>query len=442
MVEPREPVCTITFIDNYCAVYRDLFSDVRSFEAFKYLHLGMISEIARKTLPAIARAVGLASDQVLHHCLTESPWSVKALREQRLALILKELKGQPITLVIDETGDRKKGSTTDYVARQYIGNLGKIENGIVSVNAYGIVGALTFPLLFKVFKPKHRLKPEDVYQTKLQLAQRIIAELVELGFKIELVLGDSLYGESSAFVSFLDQMQLPWIMAIRSNHGVWMPNEVEVTTSEWQRFERVFSNKTMEERYIQEIIFGRRFECRYWTLTNDPLTLPDNSTWHVMSHLQDPQEHFDQIGNLYGLRTWIEYGFKQCKDQLGWADYRVTHYAQIERWWEMVSSAYLMVSLQFWGLENDPPAVLDEDQLDLLTRFRQHQYWTEPQGWKRRLNNVQLLIQPFIYFCSIKPWLAVFDIPNLQHGFMSLIDHINQFPGWLPHPAPQLFSSA
>jgi len=70
------------------------------------------------------------------------------------------------------------------------------------------------------------------------------------------------------------------------------------------------------------------------------VALPDNSTWQVMSHLKDKQDHFDQIGNLYGLRTWIEYGFKQCKDQLGWADYRVTQYVQIERWWEIVSSAY------------------------------------------------------------------------------------------------------
>lgn len=101
-----------------------------------------------------------------------------------------------------------------------------------------------------------------------------------------------------------------------------------------------------------------------------------------------------------------------------------------------------MVSLQFWGLGDGRPAVLDEDQLDLLTRFRQHRYWNEAQGWKRRLNNVQLLIQPFIYFCSIKPWLRVFDIPDLQHGFMSLIERINQFPGWLPSATFQLLSSA
>ncbi len=441
MVKPRKAVNTVKFIDNYCAVYRNLFVDVRSFEAFKYLHLGMISEIPRKSLPAIARAVGLPNDQVLHHCLTESPWSVAALQERRLELILQQLKGKAITLVIDETGDRKKGTTTDYVARQYIGNLGKIESGVVSVNAYGILEQLTFPLLFKVFKPKHRLKPGDVYQTKLQLAQSIVEELVALGFKIELVLADSLYGESHPFVGFLDRLQLPWIVAIRSNHGVWMPEEAEITYSNWHCFERVFSDGTTEQRYIQETIFGRRLQWRYWLLTNDPATLPKNSTWSVMSHLDERRDHFDQIGNLYGLRTWIEYGFKQCKDKLGWAGYRVTQYAQIERWWEIISSAYLMVSLQFWGLGEEPPAVLKEDQLDLLTRFRQHQYWHEPQGWKRRLNNVQLLIQPFICFCSIKPWLVLFEIPSLQRGFVRLVEHINQFPGWLPH-TPQLFSSA
>jgi SRSO17 transposase len=44
-----------------------------------------------------------------------------------------------IVLVIDDTSDRKKGQHTDYVKRQYIGNLGKIENGIVAVTAYAVV---------------------------------------------------------------------------------------------------------------------------------------------------------------------------------------------------------------------------------------------------------------------------------------------------------------
>jgi SRSO17 transposase len=49
------------------------------------------------------------------------------------------LRCRKIQLIIDETGDRKKGKKTDYVSRQYIGNLGKVENGIVAVMAYELI---------------------------------------------------------------------------------------------------------------------------------------------------------------------------------------------------------------------------------------------------------------------------------------------------------------
>jgi SRSO17 transposase len=134
------------------------------------------------------------------------------------------LKGQKITLVIDETGDTKKGKRTDYVSRQYLGSVGKIEQGIVSVNAYGIYEHITFPLMFKVFKPKGTLRATDTYQTKIELASQIIEEIMGWGFAIDLVLADSLYGESSLFIRTLDKYQLPWVLSIRSNHGVLMPS--------------------------------------------------------------------------------------------------------------------------------------------------------------------------------------------------------------------------
>jgi hypothetical protein len=45
MVEPRPAVATVGFVDDYCNYYQALFSDVRNFEAFKFLHIGMISEL-------------------------------------------------------------------------------------------------------------------------------------------------------------------------------------------------------------------------------------------------------------------------------------------------------------------------------------------------------------------------------------------------------------
>ena len=96
---------TIRFVDEYCQLFEGLFPEVRSYEAFKLLHLGMISEIKRKSLPAIAKAVGLDNHQNLHHFLTESPWTVQQLRQKRLGLILKVLDGRAMILLIDETGD-------------------------------------------------------------------------------------------------------------------------------------------------------------------------------------------------------------------------------------------------------------------------------------------------------------------------------------------------
>lgn len=229
MVERREPTETVKFVDDYCKWYRKLFPEVRSFEAFKYLHVGMISEIKRKTLPAIAKAVGLNNEQGLLHFLTESPWQVKELRDARLKLILQALAGREIELIIDETGDKKKGGTTDYVKRQYIGNLGKIENGIVAVTAYGLLSGITFTLTFRVYKPRERLSPEDTYLSKPQIAALMIRELQAMGFQFKLVLADSLYGESdNNFLSVLYELKLNFAVAIRSNHSVWLPQGQKV----------------------------------------------------------------------------------------------------------------------------------------------------------------------------------------------------------------------
>lgn len=307
MVEPRVPAPTIKFVDDYCQWYQRLFPEVRSFEAFKYLHVGMISDIKRKSLPAIARVTGLDNEQGLLHFLTESPWSVKSLRAARLKLILQALAGREIILIIDETGDRKKGDTTNYVKRQYIGNLEKVEQGIVAVTAYGLFEGMTFPLLFEVYKPKERLLEKDRYLTKPEIAATMIRELQAMGFQFKLVLADSLYGESdSNFLSVLSELKLNFVVAIRSNHGVWLPQGQKVRHNRWRTYDRIFSDGTKEKRYIQEIIFGQRRQIQYWQVTTDPATLPKNSKEFIMTKL--PGIKYKEVGNLYGLRNWVEYG--------------------------------------------------------------------------------------------------------------------------------------
>ena len=141
----RDAQPTVSVIDQYCETYKHLFTEVRSYECFKYLHLGIIAPIKKKSWPEIAKIVGINSPQSLHHFLANSPWSVTELRKTRLQKTLQGLKGEKIIVIIDETGDRKKGNRTDYVGRQYLGSVGKIDRGMVSVNAYGVYDNITFP---------------------------------------------------------------------------------------------------------------------------------------------------------------------------------------------------------------------------------------------------------------------------------------------------------
>ena len=168
----------------------------------------MLAETRRKSLPRLGTVVH-ADPQALHHFLAHADWSVEALSCQRLELLRQALGDRPIMVCLDETGDRKKGHTTDYVASQSIGNLHTLANGIVSVNASGLLGTTTFPLLYRHCKPQSRLKPGDVYQTKPQLAVALVEELVALGFRISVVLADSEYGESSTFTGALHRLTLP-----------------------------------------------------------------------------------------------------------------------------------------------------------------------------------------------------------------------------------------
>ena len=100
----------------------------------------------------------------------------------------------------------------------------------------------------KIFKPKGTLKAEDKYKTKIELASEILTELRESGFNIELVLADSFYGESNQFIRKLDEYKLDYVVAIRRNHGVWLPSGQCVRANKWCKFEGTFSNQSSETR--------------------------------------------------------------------------------------------------------------------------------------------------------------------------------------------------
>ena len=126
-----------------------------------------------------------------------------------------------------------------------------------SVNAYAVIDNMTYPLMFKVFKPRTRLKSGEQYKTKPQLAIEIIRKIIEYKFNIELVLADSLYGDTE-LISVLVELKLPFIVAIPRNHVVWLSPQKRVRYNRWFAYNQSLSHRPTETRYIREIIFGKR----------------------------------------------------------------------------------------------------------------------------------------------------------------------------------------
>ncbi len=278
-----------------------------------------------------------------------------------------------------------------------------------------------------MFKPKVTLKASDKYQTKIELAAEIITELIEEGFNIKLVLADSLYGESSQFLSKLAEHNLDYVVAIRSNHALWLPANQSVRANKWSSFERTQRNQKSETRYIREIIYGKTRAITYWEITTDPETMPENSTSFVMTNIQGNLKQ--TLGDLYRLRTWVEYGFRSCKQELGWTDYRFTHFKDIEKWWEIIFCVYTMISLNssaFLAL-NQLAQIPTQRQKSDWVDFSNHQQWNHASTWKNVLNNLRLVVQPLLLFWLIYPWLDILPNSNLLLGFNHLISAMHQF---------------
>jgi SRSO17 transposase len=73
------------------------------------------------------------------------------------------------SLIIDDSGHRKSGNFTDGVGRQYIGEIGKTDNGIVVVTTHLYDGRKSLPLDLELYQHADSLpegKQDPLFEKK------------------------------------------------------------------------------------------------------------------------------------------------------------------------------------------------------------------------------------------------------------------------------------
>jgi len=136
-------------IDRFCGQFDDLFCRLAERTALRHYLIGLLLPRERnKTLTELAALVPGADRQRLHHFLHEAPWDPDAVGARRVQLWRRHPDLGPHgngVLIIDETGDRKRGQGIVLAAQQYIGKLGRTANGVVAVTSHWADGSRHVP---------------------------------------------------------------------------------------------------------------------------------------------------------------------------------------------------------------------------------------------------------------------------------------------------------
>ena len=181
---------------------------------------GLLSDLKRKTVEPIARAAGCAV-RTLQEFLRDHQWQHTQLREQlqltvgaELAALLDDGLGN--VGLIDETSALKSGTKTPGVQRQYLGCVGKLDNGIVTVHLGVCKGRYKTLIDAELFLPEDWAKdrerckaagiPDDMtYRPKSKIAVEELDRAKANKVQLDWLTFDEGYGKSPEFICDLDE---------------------------------------------------------------------------------------------------------------------------------------------------------------------------------------------------------------------------------------------
>ena len=368
-------------LETYTQHFDTLFGKSNQREEFRrYLEGLLLPSERHKTLTGLVNTepvVGAQQPraQKLQWFLSESSWDERAVQAERLKLLREDPTTAPTpdgVLVIDETGDRKDGHRTAHVGRQYLANLGKIDNGVVSVSSLWADERVYYPVDMEPYTPAHHFpkgKEDPQFRTKLKIAVELVRRAVQAQMPFRAVVADSFYGEDRGVKRGLRELGVGYVLALKPSHEWWHPIRAigsfqeaaragrwksEERPGKWVQVTRTFRDGSMQQWWALEVItgpYGPEKQERVVIATTDPLTLPDLTTFYLVTNLPAPGSQraqdsqlapasLQEVVRLYGLRMWVEQSYKHVKHELGWSQYQVRSDKAIRRHWQLVCCAF------------------------------------------------------------------------------------------------------
>ena len=336
---------------RYLERFRACFLQQRTAAHFGTFCRGLLSDLPRKSVEPIALEAGTAV-RTLQEFLTTARWDHEQARDrlqQRFAEVLAATAADDLGTVgvIDETSSQKWGDQTPGVQRQYLGCVGKIDNGIVTVHVGVAKGTFQALLDADLYLPeswsadRQRCReagiPDEVgYRSKWRIALDQWIRLSKNGVSFDWLVFDEGYGSKVPFLWLLGQFGQQFVAEVPVNFAVRRTAQGAACradayqparrTDGWTRF-RI-------ERKTQAKQVWRARSVRVWAAEgwHQLVTANNEATGEVKYFVTNAvEEPLERVLRVAFRRATIEHTFRLAKQEAGLMHYEGRQYGGLVR---------------------------------------------------------------------------------------------------------------
>jgi SRSO17 transposase len=341
------------------------------------------------------------------HFLSVSKWSyedVNLITMQGADQSLREQKkrsGRPTGFTIDETSHLKKGNKSVGVARQYAGVVGKVDNCQVSVHACLSNEKFCTLIGTELFLPtgwtddKTRCKDAGVpeanqgYQTKPELALKLVMIAINAGVEFDFIGGDGLYGHNAELTRALDKLEQFYVLDVHKDELVFLSEPMfavpgrksnkgrtptmlqpDIEAIQLQDYIKTLSTKDFTREQIRKTTKGWKYamvhtvKVWHWDGKEEQaqkrtlVITRSEKTKYSLSNGEKEKFTNNEWAYFQVSRYWVERCFDDSKNELGMSGYQVTGWLA----WQHHMALVMMAGFYILSLK-----LGQQDQMPLLS---------------------------------------------------------------------------
>ncbi len=348
--------------DRWCKKFDDLLRTKAQKREFRHYLGGLLGESERKNVSQMARDSVEVTYHKLHHFLTEATWEADKINERRLEVMSKSNQTRitsGFSLIVDDSGHRKSGNFTAGVSRQYIGEIGKTDNGNVVVTTHLYDGKKSLPLDIELYQHSNSLpegKKDPEFKKKPELALELIDKSLKRGYRPGIVLIDSGYGNNTSFLIELEKRKLTYIGGIAKNRNISINKENNIAS---MRIDKLAESLSKED--FTEVTLNLDKQRKVWVATKkiEISRLEGKRSIAIVMNAETFAQATDVdyfitnanpdtvtpkwIVSTYSQRNWVEVFYREVKGWLGLKEYQVRGFKSLKRHFILVFCAYTFI---------------------------------------------------------------------------------------------------